>query len=122
MILSQGLPQLENTVSLMSVVHTAPAPAPAPAATTLSSHSSTNIDISSTINMLGQGIIATSNCLGSLEQLLANVANVSSLQNTDVTTDDNTTGTVDTDPSVIDSIALLIQSSGKRSNFCFGQG
>ena len=78
MILSQGLPQMKTTASLLSVVHADPSPAPATSSSIFNSN--TNND-ASTINMLGQGIIACSNRIGSLKQLLSNVAAVSNVPN-----------------------------------------
>lgn len=120
MILSQDLPQIENTTSLLSVV--CAASAPAPTAATSSSILTTNNN-ASIPNMLGQEFIACSNCVGSLEQLLSKITAVSNAQKftSPIPTSVANNNTTDTNPSVIDSILLLIQSSGKHLYFCFGQ-
>ena len=74
MVLSQGLPQLKTTASLLGVVHADPAAVPI--MSPLLFNTPTNKDVS-IINMLGQGIIAYNICIGSLEQLLSSVAAIS---------------------------------------------
>ena len=76
--------------------------------------------------MLGQGIIAWNNCIGLLEQLLSSVVAIST-QNTTLAPVQNVNGvaddaTTDTDPSAIDSIVSLIQSSGKHLDLWLGWG
>lgn len=77
MVLSQGLPQMEITASLLGVVHAAPAPVAAAVSPSMFNITANNN--AAVINMLGQGIIACNNCIGSLEQLISSVAIISNM-------------------------------------------
>lgn len=74
MMPSQSLSQLEQTTSLMNILHVSPAPT----AATLS-YLSTDSEIFAAINTLNQGIFPTRDRLGSLEQLVANVPSISEM-------------------------------------------
>ena len=123
MVLSQSLPQMKSATSMLSVVHAAPASAHT--ASPLLFNTPTNNE-ASTVNMLGQVIIACSDHIGSLKHLLSSVTAIftqttapADVKNINGVANDDTTNT---DPSVIDFNASLIQSSGKRSGFWLSWG
>ena len=126
LLLSRGLDHIESAASVMSVVGS-------PAAASRSSrsdsrHCSSRQPTQADINaLLGEGIISINDNVGSIQQLLSSLNTASTQQSAtervngvrdDVRDDASTTS----DPSVIDSIASLLASSGRRSDFRFGRG
>ena len=77
--------------------------------------------------LLGEGIISINDNVGSLKQLLSSLNATSTQQSAPtqvngVRDDVRDDASTNSDPSVIDSIASLLASSGKRSDFRFGRG
>ena len=86
----------------------------------ISNNNNTQTPTQADVNALfGQGIISINDRMGSIEQLLSILntapAQQSTTQQVNGVCDDASTNS---DPSVIDSIASLIKSSGKRLDFC----
>ena len=77
--------------------------------------------------LLGEGIISINDNVGSLKQLLSSLNTASTQQSATehvngVRDDVRNDASTNSDPSVIDSIASLLASSGRRSDFRFGRG
>ena len=112
---------MESTVSVMSVVNTTPVAASA-TSTSLFNNSSNNE--TAVVNLLGQGIIRLSDCMGSIKKLLLRLNDTSiqsstTIQHVNGVDDGASTGS---DPSVVYYIASLIKPSGKLSDFCISRG
>ena len=112
---------MESAALVMSVVNTSPAAA---SSTSNSLFNNSSNNESAVVNLLGQGIITLSDCMGSIKQLLSSLNDTSTqpstaMQQVNGVCDGDSTSS---DPSVINSIASLIKSSGKRLDFCIGRG
>ena len=94
----------------------------------LSRHHNSKQPTQADINaLLGEGIISINDNVGSIKQLLSSLNAASTQQSATehvngVRDDVRDDASTNSDPSVIDSIALLLASSGRRSDFCFGRG
>ena len=109
---------MESAASVIGVV------SPSTAASSSSNSMFNNTTNQANVNnLLGQGIITLNDCMGSIEQLLLSLNGASTQQPTmqqvngvcnDASTNSN--------PSVIDSIASLLASSERQSNFCISRG
>ena len=113
---------MTSAASVMSVVGSPPAASSS--SNPMSSNKNTEAPTQADVNALfGQGIISISDRMGSMEQLLSslNAASTqqSAPQHVNSVCDDASTNS---DPSVIDSIASLLASSGQQSDFCIGRG
>ena len=123
LLLSRGLDNIETAASVMSVVGS-----PSRPSRPVSSHRSSNQPTQADINtLLGEGIISINDNVGSLKQLLSSLNTTSTQQSAPtqvngVRDDVRDDASTNSDPSVIDSIALLLASSGKRSDFRFDRG
>ena len=123
LLLSRGLDNIETAASVMNVVGS-----PSRPSRPVSSHRSSNQPTQADINtLLGEGIISINDNVGSLKQLLSSLNATSTQQSAPtqvngVRDDVRDDASTNSDPSVIDSIASLLASSGKRSDFRFGRG
>ena len=123
LLLSRGLDHIETAASVMSVVGS-PSCSSRPFSRHRSSTQPTQADINT---LLGEGIISINDNVGSLKQLLSSLNTTSTQQSAPkqvngVRDDARDDASTNSDPSVIDSIASLLASSGRRSDFCLGRG
>ena len=122
MLLLRALHHIESAALVMSVVSSPPATSSSsnPMSNNTNNQAPTQADVN---NLLGQGIITINDRMGSIEQLLSslNAASMqqSAPQHVNGVCDDASTNF---NPSVIDSIALLLASSGRQSDFRIGRG
>ena len=120
--LSRGLQHIESAALVMSVVGSPAAKSSSPIL--MSNNNNTQAPTQADVNALfGQGIIFISDQMGSMEQLLSSLNAASTQQSApqqvNGVRDDASTNS---DPSVIDSIASLLASSGRQSDFWIGRG